>query len=185
MYPLMYPDPAGEYYGYERWGTYLGERTFGPGVRSLVTSVTLIASCCVMMESGQLVASKQESVLAYQTYVGDEWTEFVGQVYAQCKQDWHYQLPRTAKARSVFRCLCAKMLDFENHFLGHCRQLVLDDLRHPEKAIQKLALYRLNRIAYPGEDFEAALLALKAGDDSEIAQQADYILRKLQFKGIG
>ena len=185
VYPLNYPDPTGEYYGYERWGTYLGERTFGPGVRSLVTSVTLMASCCVMLQAGQPVASKQESVLAYETYVGDEWTEFVGQVYAQCKQDWHYQLPRTAKARRLFRRLCAKMLGFENHFLGRCRELVLNDLKHSEKSVREMALYRLHRISYPGEDFEAALLALKAGEDSEIAQRADAILRKLQFKGIG
>jgi predicted nucleotidyltransferase len=58
VYPLKYPDPAGEFYGYERWGTYLGERVFAPGVRSLVTSVTLIASCLVMLQASQPVASK-------------------------------------------------------------------------------------------------------------------------------
>ena len=56
VYPLNYPDPTGEYYGYDRWGTYLGERTFGPGVRSLVNSVTLMATCLVMMQTGQRVA---------------------------------------------------------------------------------------------------------------------------------
>jgi hypothetical protein len=180
MYPLNYPDPTGEYYGYERWGTYLGSRTFGPGVRSLVTSVTLMASCCVMLQTGRLVASKQASVSAYQMYIGDEWTEFVQQVYTQCKQAWHYQLPSTAKARRLFRRLCAKMLAFENHFLGWCRKPVLNDLRHPQRAIQQMALYRLKRIAYSGEDFGAALMILKESEYSEIAQGADAVLAKLQ-----
>jgi hypothetical protein len=180
IYPLNYPDAAGEYYGYERWGTYLGERTFGPGVRSLVTSVTMMASCFVMIEAGQPVASKQKSILAYQTYVGDKWAKFIGQVYELCKETWHYQLPTNAKTRHQFRRLCGKMLAFENHFLRRCRGLVLSDLINSDEAIQRMALYRLNRIAYPGEDYEAALAALKGSENTELAQGADAILAKLK-----
>ena len=180
IYPLGYPDPAGEYYGYEKWGTYLGERTFGPGVRSLVTSVTLMATCLVMLQAGQRVASKQESISAYQTYVGDEWTDFVEQIYTQCKEVWLYQLPESAEARQQFHGLCGRMLDFENLFLGRCRELILSDLMHSDKTIQEMALYRLKRIAYPGKDFEAILMTLKASEDSELAQRADAVLEKLR-----
>jgi hypothetical protein len=180
VYPLNYPDPAGEYYGYERWGTYLGERTFDPGVRSLVTSVMLISTCLVMMKAGQRVASKHESVLAYQRYVGDEWTEFVQQVYMQCKDAWHYEMPKSQRARRQFRRLCAQMLAFENHFLACCRESVLSDLRHPEDAIKQMALYRLKRIAYSGEDYVTVLTELKAGQNGRIAQDVEAILDKLE-----
>lgn len=179
VYPLSYPDPTGEYYGYERWGTYLGEQTFGPGVRSLVTSVTLMASCLVMLQAGQRVASKRESVLAYQKYVGDRWTEFVQRVYAHCKEVWHYQLPESARARARFRSLCRCMLAFENHFLTRCRESVLTDLMHSEEDLKELALYRLKRIAYPGEEFAAALAALKDGVNSQLAERAEAVLIKL------
>jgi hypothetical protein len=43
-----------------------------------------------------------------------------------------------------------------------------------------MALYRLNRIAYPGEDFQAALVALKTSEDPELAQRAGAVLAKLQ-----
>ena len=180
IYPLGYPDPAGVYFGYEQWGTYLGERTFGPGVRSLVTSVTLIASCLVMLQAGQRVGSKQESISAYQTYIGDEWTDFVQQVYTQCKEVWLYQLPESAEARQQLHGLCGRMLNFENHFLSRCREWILSDLTHSDRATQEMALYRLKRIAYPGEDFEAALMTLKASEDSELAQRADTVLEKLR-----
>lgn len=180
VYPLTYPDPDGEYYGYERWGTYLGERTFGPGVRSLVTSASLIASCWVMLRANQRVGSKRESVLAYQRHVADEWTEFVEQVYTQGKEVWHYELPKTAKARRRLRSLCAQMLAFENHFLAGCRDLVLSDLKHATESIQGTALYRLKQIAYPGEDYQASLIALQTGANVELAQGAETVLRKLE-----
>jgi hypothetical protein len=179
VYPLKYPDPAGDYFGYERWGTYLGGREFGPGVRSLVTSATLIASCLVMLRTGQRIASKKESVLAYQTHIGDEWSELVQEIYGQCKVAWGYQLPENMEARHKLHDLCAKMLEFENHFLSHCREQILSDLLHPEKTIQEMALYRLKRIAYSGKDYEAALIALQAHEDIEIAQRAEAVLAKL------
>jgi len=178
FYPLHYPDPNGEFYGYERWGTYLGERNFGSGVRSLTTSVTLMASVCVMLQAGQQVGSKQDSIHAYQTYVGDEWTEFIQQVYAKCREAWQYQLPKNARERREFRRLCKRMLDFENHFLNHCRDSVLNDLKSSEHAVQETALYRLRRIAYPGEDYDAALLLVKTNANPELAQNAERVLSK-------
>jgi hypothetical protein len=180
VYPLKYPDAGGEYYGYERWGIYLGERTFGPGVRTFVTSVSLIASCWVMLRASQHVSSKRESVLAYRRHVSDDWTEFVEQVYAQGKQVWRYQLPETVESRRRLHSLCAQMLDFENHFLAGCRGMVLSDLVHAAEAIQGTALYRLKQIAYAGEDYEAALIALKTGENTELAQSAGTVLRKLE-----
>jgi hypothetical protein len=178
VYPLEYPDPAGEFYGYERWGTYLGGRAFGPGVRSLVTSVTLMASCCVMIQAGAWVASKQESVQAYRTFVGDEWSGLIQQVYSQCKEAWHYQLPERTSPRHRLRRLCARVRDFENHFLKRCRGVVLSDLTNSEKDLREMALYRLKRIAYPGEDFKDALMAIKVNSDAELARSADVVLAK-------
>ena len=178
FYPLHYPDPNSEFYGYERWGTYLGERNFGPGVRSLTTSVTLMAFVCVMLQAGKQVASKQDSIHAYQTYVGDEWTEFVQQVYAQCRETWQYRVPKSAQARREFRRLCTRMLDFENHFLEHCRKSVLNDLMSSERAMQEIALYRLRRIAYPGEDYAAAVRLIQTNADPELARIAEIVSLK-------
>jgi hypothetical protein len=139
-----------------------------------------MATCLVMMQVGQRVGSKRESVLAYQKYIGDEWTKFVQQVYVQCKEAWHYKLPRSVKARRQFHHLCAQMLAFENHFLERCRELVLSDLMHSEEAIKQMALYRLKRIAYPGEDFMAGLTALKARENSQFPQDAEAVLDKLE-----
>ena len=47
-------------------------------------------------------------------------------------------------------------------------------------AVQEMALYRLKRIAYLGEDFEAALMTLKASDHSDLAQSAEAVLGKLR-----
>jgi hypothetical protein len=47
-------------------------------------------------------------------------------------------------------------------------------------AVQEMALYRLKRIAYLGEDFEAALMTLKASEHSDLAQSAEAVLGKLR-----
>jgi len=104
----------------------------------------------------------------------------VKQVYVQCKEDWPYELPKSQKARRQFRRLCAQMLVFENHFLACCRESVLRDLKYPEEAVKQMALYRLKRIAYPGEDFVAALTKLKASENSQFAQDTEAVLDKLE-----
>jgi hypothetical protein len=101
-------------------------------------------------------------------------------VYQQGKETWHYQLPTSVKARRQFRRLCAQMPAFENHFLARCRESVLNDLRHPEEAIQQLALYRLKRIVYPGEDYVTALTNVKGSEKSKLAQDAVVVLDKLE-----
>jgi hypothetical protein len=101
-------------------------------------------------------------------------------VYVQGKEVWRYELPETTQGRRRLRSLCAQMLAFENHFLTGCRAMVLSDLIHSTESIQGTALYRLKRIAYPGEDYEAALNALLARENSELAQGAETVLRKLE-----
>jgi hypothetical protein len=99
----------------------------------------------------------------------------------QCKEVWQYELPKSQKARRQFRRLCAQMLAFENHYLARCRESVLSDLKHPEDAIKQMVLYRLKRIAYPGEDYAAGLTELKASDNSQFAQEAEAVLDKLEW----
>jgi len=47
-------------------------------------------------------------------------------------------------------------------------------------AVQEMALYRLKRIAYLREGFEAALITLKASENSELTHRAKPVLGKLR-----
>src|SRR5579863_4698726 len=65
-FSLSYPDPDGEFFGYEQWGTFYGDPYgFGPGTRTLVNAVTMNATATVALKAGQPVGTKSLSVVAY------------------------------------------------------------------------------------------------------------------------
>jgi hypothetical protein len=98
-FPLSYPDPDGEFFGYDQWGLFYGDPYgYGPGIRTLVNAVTMNATAIVALKAGQQVGKKSLSVGAYRRYVGDEWSDFLEQVYTTCKAQWQYQLPERARS---------------------------------------------------------------------------------------
>jgi predicted nucleotidyltransferase len=160
VYPLAYPDATGEYYGYERWGKFFGGREFGPGVRTPVTAVTLMASTLLAMR-GQQAVSKQHSVELYREHIGGEWAELIEAVYTTCKMEWEYRLPQTEDERKLFQSLCRQILPFENEFLRQCRPCLLADLQQEEASIRQSALQTLNRVSYTDAEFTAVLQTIK------------------------
>jgi predicted nucleotidyltransferase len=148
IYPIKYPDPDGEFYGYEQWGGYLGNDTFVPGLRLLVTETTMMATTLVALAIGIQAGTKKQALILYRTHLGDEWAEFLEELYRLCKTEWKYEIPESPVARMVLRLICERMLPFENHFLAVCRETVLKNIDHPDPVVQHFAQETLNRIGY-------------------------------------
>jgi predicted nucleotidyltransferase len=145
-YPLGYPDPAGEFFGYERNGLHSLDGWVGPGLKAFVGGMTLAASTLVAIKAAVGVVTSADSVASYRTYVSDRWTNWLAEVYGQCKVRWAYGIPQSPPERQALRELCHQALDYENHYLAVCQQYLTAELLQPELSRQNIAAECLQQI---------------------------------------
>ncbi|HLZ10703.1 MAG TPA: nucleotidyltransferase domain-containing protein [Chloroflexota bacterium] len=84
-FPLTYPDSRGEFFGYERNGLRSLDGWDRPGLKALVGEMTLAASTLVAMKAGVGIVRTVDSVTSYRTYVDDQWTNWLEEIYDRCK----------------------------------------------------------------------------------------------------
>jgi predicted nucleotidyltransferase len=178
-FPLDYPQPGGEFFGYDGWRLdYQHPR----GTKMLVVIVSRIATALVALRAGQYAGSKHESAQLYRTLIGDEWSDLVEQVYECCKRRWGYRVPRGAGDRAHLRELCQRALGFENLFFSLYRAYLVQELDSAARDDQLRAIERLGAIIYHTPDVVDALKQLvgRKRDDAELSQAAETVLRKIQ-----
>jgi hypothetical protein len=120
VYPLGYPDPDGEFYGYVDSGRSAHDAPIDPDFAStklLVHFVGFAATGLLARQAGRLVVKKGDWLEAYQDAIHDEWTPYLERLYHLCRQEWGYRVPLDAADRLALRKLCAQALEFENHYL--------------------------------------------------------------------
>lgn len=116
-YPLSYPQPTGEFYGYD-------QQLLPPAnvkqhnIKKLVTSVCWIATILIAWHAGETVPGKKASVEMYRECVNDKWTTFIEEMYEWGNRQWRYLIPQKDEERQRLRDLCAQTLAFENHYLS-------------------------------------------------------------------
>jgi hypothetical protein len=151
-WPLDYPDPAGEFYGYERYAHFNGDDApvvYTPGVRAILNCATMIASAR-LTHAGQRVPSKRASVALYQAFAPGATSAWLTRLYVTFKARWRYQIPNNVAERAKLRALCAPMLAFENDFLAFARPLTEAALARPrENYGWPYARDRLHWVSYP------------------------------------
>jgi predicted nucleotidyltransferase len=179
-FPLDYPDPQGEFFGYDGW-LHGGERS----ALMLVVMVGRIATALLALRAGQYAGSKSESTRLYRTHINDEWCELVEQVYQRCRVQWGYRIPRKQAERQVLRVLCQQALAFENYFYGLYREYLIKELQDQQREHRLRAIERSGQIVYPGSDIVDALrtIAHQQTDDAELRQAAETALGTIQASG--
>jgi hypothetical protein len=133
--PLDYPDPAGEFFGYDRPEQPKGDGYFGGGAggtSAFVSGLGRAAQSIVAILGHAFVDDKGECRRRYRECVGGEWANFLDELDDACKRRWGYAIPSSPTEHGELRRLCARALAFENHFLdvyrGHLvKQLTADD----------------------------------------------------------
>ena len=130
VYPLDYPDPSGEFFGYPQEPAADG--TFGAAIgplKWLVTGVGRAAQSILALQEGQFVATRAACLEAYRELINDQWTEFIEDIHALCRARWRFGIPKPDDERRKLRDLCRRTLAFENHFLDLYRSYLLQELR--------------------------------------------------------
>jgi hypothetical protein len=181
-YPLGYPDPRGELYGYDHREAMDAHGQLHRGFKELVNLACRLAAVEVARQAGRHVASKQEAVEAHRKYVNDAWTPLFVAIY-ECRKRWGYRVPEVLADREHLRALCARMLEAENHFLAGYRDYLLAEVQRGELADRLLAIQRLGDILYPGDEVSAALKSLEDAPEEPLREAARESLRRLKQYG--
>jgi hypothetical protein len=111
-FPLNFPDPNGEFYGYDN-DPIEGRKD----TKLLVAIVTQVAAALVAHQARVYVPSKYDAIILYHQHINDEWVELIDDVFTTCRQQWAYRLPDEKLERKKLRQLCQRVLAFENYFL--------------------------------------------------------------------
>ena len=177
--PLDYPDSQAEFYGYERQTIPCKDSIERPSSKWLISTVSWIATALVAMQTEQYVGSKGQAVELYKTYINDEWTNLVEQVYELWRNRRHYLIPENVDERQTLRSMCRETLSFSNYFLSRYRSFLLRELYEEQPKNQILALKMLARIVYP-EDREIvdAIKRLQESNHVNLKRMAHEVEKK-------
>lgn len=144
-FPLHYPDPDAEYYGYTRpLVTREGETL--QSLKELVLTVCWSATALVAMQARVYVPTKADCARLYREHINDGWTSFVELLYNKGKREWGYLAPRANEARAVLRHLAADTLAFENHFMQTYIAFLREAAHTPDSPFQTEAHDRLSQL---------------------------------------
>lgn len=174
-FPLNYPDPVGEFYGYDCRQMRLPDGTSRPGIKDLAINVLSPADALILLKAGKYVVNgswKSECVRQYRIWINDEWTEFVAAIDFYCRKQWAYLVPEVASHRQQLRCLCEQALGFENYFLAQYKEYVLEKLPQEEPFAQLQYVKQLAQLIYPDDDAIATALQEVAKNGNAEIQQA-------------
>jgi predicted nucleotidyltransferase len=172
-YPLDYPDPSGEFYGYDN-DPIEGSRD----TKVLVAIAGHIAAALIALRTGRFVSSKSQSFRLYRELVDDNWANLLDGIYKFCRTKWQYAIPSGSEDREKLRGICRRLLKLENHFLGIYRDYLLKELSSADYDSALRALTRLSEIAYTDKAVLKALkLAANSGDAAMQGAAAEALVR--------
>lgn len=148
-YPLDYPDPDGEFFGYE----VVPARPDAPhGTRVLVANTAWTATLLLALETGRFAGRKSQSIQQCKTYLPDDWrAQLAVTIYETCKTTWGYAIPERTEDRQRLRDLCRQTRALENEYLRLCREYLLARLQAGEPGEQPQISRILQCVTYPDD----------------------------------
>jgi predicted nucleotidyltransferase len=157
--PLAYPRPDEEFYGYDQRTIVLPDGSQVRCTRDLIRVTGWAATALIALKAGIYVVRKHDCHEIYQRSIGDEWSDLLSNIYERCKSDWNYAIPEQPHDRRQLRAICARTLEFENHFLAIFREFVLGELRGGDAKARHDAAWLLGQIPYEDDAIREALYA--------------------------
>lgn len=138
--PLGYPDPEGEFFGYDSRPVSPGAPGGERGIKALLTCLFFPATAVLVSRHG-LRTTRRGAVLAgwRERMPENEWTLFLGEVYERCREQWSYRIPADPAERAWLRGACERALGFERWFLTVYREFLLSELRAEEAPLELTA----------------------------------------------
>ena len=156
-YPLDYPDPMSEFYGYDLRKLRLSDGQEVPCTRDLIRLVGWSATALIACKAGKYVARKSECHILYKECFHDEWGQLLQDIYEYCRGQWNYIIPIDAQERRLLRSICERTLGFENHFLSLYKNFALAELRSPNGEAIRHALWVLREMPFQDAEIQGVI----------------------------
>ena len=134
VYPLDYPNPTGEFYGYD-----------ARNMKNFAITIGWCASAILAFKLQTHVFRKTDCLELYRTRISDKWTSLIEATFERVRSEWNYQIPKEHRKRQNLQKICEQALGFENHFLLIYRDFLLDDVSS-EGETRQVAVDRLRGI---------------------------------------
>ena len=166
-YPLEYPKPEAEFYGYTERKMGLADGREVYSTRDLIRVMGWAATALVALLGNQIVTSKKECHILYRKYINDEWSLLLESIYKQCREEWQYLIPEQPSEQYKLRRICQQAIEFENHFLGIYKQFLLSELRNPDVSVKRRALQMQKHIPYVDQDVISLLQEQSTTENDE------------------
>lgn len=180
-FPLAYPDPAGEFYGYDQ--PHLPHRREEHrNIAGMIATACWAATIIVAWDARRTVRARSESVPMYKRSIGDEWTPFLEELYARGKEQWHYLIPESAGDRRMLHDLCVSMLAFENHYLQRFRRYLLGELSSENDESKFIAVQRFGKVIFADPEVTSALEATVQAAEGPLRQAAIETLKGMRLR---
>jgi len=155
--PLAYPDPDGEFYGYD---IVPARPDAHRGTRVLVSIAAWIATLILAIETGRYAGQKSQSIRLCKEYLPDDRrTRLAAAINDTCKGEWGYELPEGSEERARLRALCQDTLSLENEYLTLCRGYLLAQLERGGDGEKWQATRILQSVIYADDEGVSALTA--------------------------
>lgn len=92
-YPIGFPDPDAEFFGYADRRVSLGDGTDVPSTRDLMRVTGWLATALIAHEGKQYVARKRDCHRLYREVFHDEWASLLEDIYVTCRGRWRCLIP--------------------------------------------------------------------------------------------
>lgn len=164
--PLAYPNPDGEFYGYDM----VPARSDAPhGTRVLVALTAWVATLILALETGHHAGQKSQSIQLCKEYLpNDKRTQLVAAIYDLCKGACKYALPSSEEDRERLHGLCRETLPLENEYLRIVHDYVLAQLQHGGVQEKRQVLRIMQSVLYQDNEIMATLETLTHDTDETV-----------------
>jgi hypothetical protein len=96
----------------------------------------------------------------YEKWISDEWAPLLEDIYHWCRGKWNYLIPGNVGERHRLRAICARVLEFENHYLDIYKPFLLGELQHIEDTGNDRAVWVMRQIPFGDDEVRAAIESL-------------------------
>jgi predicted nucleotidyltransferase len=176
--PLPLPNSADTFGGYLSPPRNKGSHAPPSSTRDLVTRAGWLATARVALDANHYIVRKVDVVSSYARLIADQWTPFLVELFAACRDRWQYGIPAAATAQAHLRGLCTQYGEFENACLRRCQAKFCADLQQGTWPEVHWTLETLERLPFAAPEIIAALEQL-AVTHADLAPRVATVLQQV------
>ncbi len=177
-FPLSYPTPHGEFFGYEKMGILKKDSSFSSGFRTLISMASMMSTSMITMKIQKAPLNKRESFTLHKEFINNQWSNLLIDLYDICVIKHHYEIPENYTDRKKISFYCKNILVIENNFLDESRKYLLLDLKSSSTNIVRNALKCLSYIFFQDNEIINEVKSLSNTGHGKIKNTAKILMEK-------